>query len=122
MVAVLFAVAAVIASLSLSCYLVGREHVAGAARAIYREAKHLVGTVARRGWRPLLPWIFILVAGGIGWRVVVGLPLTISIEQLAGILGPLVIPTLLGQWTRSIETRSGVANNEGGLVNNSALA
>jgi len=121
MVALFFALAALIASFSLACHIFGRAEVAKASRAFYREVKHVVGTVARRGWRPILPWIFIFVAGGIGWRVVSGLPLTVDVVQLVGVLGPLVIPTVLGQWTRSIETRAGVANG-GGLVNNGALA
>lgn len=107
--------------LALAFYAYGPEVVGKAARAFYRELKHVVGTIARRGWRPLLPWIFIFVAGGIGWRVVSGLPLTVDVVQLVGVLGPLVIPTVLGQWTRSIETRAGVANS-GGIVNNAALA
>lgn len=122
MFALLLALAALIASVSFACYMVGREHVSGAARAIYRETKHIVGTVARRGWRPLLPWVFLAVAGGIGWRVVMGLPLSIDIVQLMGVLGPLVAPTLLAQWTRSRETMHGVANSDGGLINNAALS
>lgn len=121
MVALLFALAAVIASLSLACHMIGREAVGEASRSVYREAKQVIGTVARRGWRPILPWIFIFVAGGIGARVVAGLPLTIDVVQLVGVLGPLCVPTMLAQWTRSVETRSGVANS-GGLVNNQAIA
>ena len=121
MVALIIALAALIASFSLACHIFGRSEVANAARSVYREIKHVTGTVARRGWRPILPWIFIFVAGGIGWRVVAGLPLTVDVVQLVGVLGPLVIPTVLGQWTRSIETRAGVANS-GGLVNNTAIA
>lgn len=121
MVAFLVALASLIASFSLACHVFGRAAVALAARVCYRESKHVLGTVVRRGWRPLLPWIFIAVAGGIGWRVVMGLPLSVDVVQLVGVLGPLVVPTLLGQWTRSIETRAGVAN-AGGLVNNQAIA
>lgn len=105
----------------LAFYAYGPVLIGNALRSCYREIKHVVGTVARRGWRPLLPWVFIFVTGGIGWRVVSGLPLTVDVVQLVGVLGPLVIPTVLGQWTRSIETRAGVANS-GGLVNNGALA
>lgn len=121
MISLILALATLIASFSLACHIFGRTEVANASRAIYRELKHVTGTVARRGWRPILPWIFIAVAGGIGWRVVMGLPLTVDVVQLVGILGPLVVPTLLGQWTRSVETRAGVANS-GGLVNESAIA
>lgn len=121
MVAFILALAALIASFSLACHIFGRAEVASALCAAYRETKHVTGTVARRGWRPILPWIFIAVAGGIGWRVVMGLPLTVDVVQLVGILGPLVVPTLLGQWTRSVETRAGVANGAG-LVNPAALA
>lgn len=121
MVALILALAALIASFSLACHIFGRDEVAKVSRAVYREIKHVVGTVARRGWRPILPWIFIFVAGGIGWRVVSGLPLTVDVVQLVGVLGPLVIPTVLSQWTRSIETRAGVANG-GGLVNPAAIA
>lgn len=120
MVAFILALAALIAAFSLACHVFGREVVARSAHAAYRELKHVLGTIARRGWRPLLPWVFIFVAGGIGWRVVSGLPLTVDVVQLVGVLGPLVIPTVLGQWTRSVEARAGVAN--GGIVNNAALA
>lgn len=116
-----FALAFLIASLSLACYLVGRENVGAALRAVYREIKQVVGTVARRGWRPILPWIFIFVAGGIGARVVMGLPLTIDVVQLVGVLGPLCVPTMMAQWTRHRETREGVANTPP-LVNPAAIA
>lgn len=106
--------------LALAFYAYGPVVVGNAFRSVYREIKHVVGTIARRGWRPLLPWVFIFVAGGIGWRVVSGLPLTVDVVQLVGVLGPLVLPTVLGQWTRSIEARAGVANG-GGIVNNDAL-
>lgn len=121
MVAFILALAALIAAFSFACHVFGREAVGKGARAFYRELKHVTGTIARRGWRPLLPWIFIAVAGGIGWRVVMGLPLTVDVVQLVGVLGPLVVPTVLAQWTRSVETRAGVANS-GGIVNNAALA
>lgn len=116
-----FALAALIAALSIACYLVGRENVVAAGRSVYRETKLVVGTVARRGWRPLLPWIFILVAGGIGARVVMGLPLSIDVVQLVGVLGPLCVPTMLAQWTRSRETMEGRANADP-LVNPVAIA
>lgn len=107
---------------AVSFLVFGRDETVAGVRAFYRELKQIVGTVARRGWRPLLPWIFIFVAGGIGARVVMGLPLSIDVVQLVGVLGPLCVPTMLAQWTRSVETRSGVANSDGGLVNNAALS
>lgn len=131
MAAFILAFAALIASFSLACYLIGREHMVSAtvslaklsaklAHSGYREAKHMIGTAIRRGWRPLIPWVAIWIFAGLGWRMVQGLPIP-GVIELVGVLGPLTLPTLLAQWTRSVETRSGVANG-GGLVNPGALA
>lgn len=84
----------------------------------YREAKHLIGTVFRRGWRPLIPWIAVWIFAGLGWRLVHGLPIP-GVVELMGVLGPLTLPTMLAQWTRYRETISGVANATG-LASNGA--
>jgi hypothetical protein len=82
------------------------------AHAGYREAKHLTGTVFRRGWRPLIPWVAVFIFAGLGWRIVNGLPIP-GVVELLGVLGPLTIPTALAQWTRYSETIRGVANATG---------
>lgn len=77
--------------------------------AVYAEIKEIVGSISRRGWRPLIPWMFIALGAAITYRIAIGLPLP-QVPELLSVLGPLVIPTLLAQWTRSVETRAGVAN------------
>lgn len=97
------------------------KHLAGLA---YREIKQVIGTVGRRGWRPLIPWIMIFMVGAIAYRIAMGLPLP-NVAEVLAVLAPLAINVALGQWTRSIETRAGVANAApsptGGLVNNAAI-
>ena len=83
--------------------------LAQAALSAYREAKHLIGTGFRRGWRPLFPWVAIWIFAGLGWRIVNGLPIP-GVVELLGVLGPITLPTMLAYWTRSVETRAGVAN------------
>ena len=82
------------------------------AHAGYRETKYLTGIVFRRGWRPLIPWIAIWIFAGLGWRLVNGLPIP-GVAEVLSVVGPVVLPTMLAQWTRSIETRAGVANAPG---------
>lgn len=79
---------------------------------LYREFKELVGTVARRGWRVVLPWVFVYVCAGLGWRVVNGLPLG-DVVALTGVLAPLAGTTVVAQVTRFMETVRGVANSSG---------
>ena len=75
----------------------------------YRETKHVTGTVVRRGWRPLIPWMFIALGAVIIYRIGAGLPL-VDVAQLLAALGGLGVPAMLGQWTRSNEAVAGVAN------------
>lgn len=82
------------------------KHLAGLG---YREIKEIVGTVGRRGWRPLIPWTLIAMGMAIAYRIAFGLPLP-NVAEVLGSVAPFVLPTIVGQWTRSIETRSGVAN------------
>lgn len=120
MVALVFALAALIAALSLACHVFGREAVANGLRSSYREIKHVIGTVARRGWRPYIPWCFGFILTAIGVRLMMGLPLPDSVT-LGVLLGPLGAITAHAVQVRSGDYRSGVANG-GGLVNNGALA
>lgn len=96
-------------------------HVSRHAHMAYREAKHVTGTVFRRGWRPLIPWVAIYIFAGLGWRIVNGLPIP-NVVELLGVLGPITVPTLLAQWTRSIETRANVANASGAFNSPGAQA
>ena len=98
-----------LASSSAKFAAVSYNFVERRAHAGYRETKELTGTVFRRGWRPLIPWIAVFIFAGLGWRIVNGMPIP-NVAELLGVLGPLTIPTLLAQWTRSVETRAGVAN------------
>lgn len=82
------------------------KHLLGLA---YKELKHLIGTVGRRGWRPLIPWIMIFMVGAIAYRIAAGLPLP-NVAEVLAVLAPLALNVALGQWTRSIEVRAGVAN------------
>lgn len=89
-------------------------------RSFYREAKTVIGTIGRRGWRPLIPWTLIAMGMAIAYRIAFGLPLP-DVAPLLAAVAPFVLPTLMGQITRSKETLEGVANS-GGLVNNAALS
>ena len=106
--------------LALAFYAYGPEVVGKAARAFYRELKHLIGNVVRRGWRPYIPWCFGALLTAIVYRVALGLPLPDSVT-LGILLGPLGALTAHAVQVRSGDYRAGVANS-GGLVNNNALA
>jgi hypothetical protein len=104
-------------ALALAAY----QALARSAHSAYRETKHVTGTVFRRGWRPLIPWVAVWIFAGLGWRLVNGLPIP-GVIELLGVLGPITLPTMLAQWTRSIETRANVANAPGAFNSPGAQA
>lgn len=113
---VLWGCVALISVLAASHYLLGKETAAGASAVVlravawsYGEAKDVIGTVTRRGWRPLIPWMFVAFMGVLIWRVALGLPL-VNVPELATALVPLAGASGLMGWFRSREVISGVAN------------
>jgi hypothetical protein len=104
---------------ALAFYAYGPVLVGGALRSVYREIKHTIGTVSRRGWRPFIPWCFGALLAAIVYRVALGLPLPDSVT-LGVILGPLGAIAAHATQVRSGDYRAGVAN-QGGLVSNDAL-
>lgn len=121
MVAFIFALAALVAALALAAYLMGPEVVGKALRGVYREIKHITGNVARRGWRPYIPWCFGFILTAIGVRLANGLPLPDSVT-LGVLLAPLGAITAHAIQVRSGDYRAGVANSDGGLINNQAIS
>lgn len=105
--------------IALAFYAYGPVVIGNAARAFYREIKHITGNVVRRGWRPYIPWCFGFILTAIGYRLLNGLPLPDSVT-LGVLLGPLGAITAHAVQVRSGDYRAGVANS-GGLVNNDAL-
>jgi len=106
---IFFALAALIASVALAAYLLGPKAVACVLQSIYRETKAIIGTVARRGWRPYIPWCFGFILTAIGVRLMLGLPLPDSVT-LGVILGPLGAIAAHATQVRSGDYRAGVAN------------
>lgn len=123
----LFALSALIMAYSAAAYLLGVDVVLKGTRAAYREMKHVLGTVARRGWRPYIPWCFGALLSVIVARLALGLPLP-DVGTLSVLLGPLGAITAHAVQVRSGDYRAGVANEgaytapTGGLTNNVAIS
>ena len=79
------------------------------AQALY----HVAAAFARRGWRVVLPWVFLYAVSGLAYRMAHGLPMP-DVAAIVGVLAPLAGSTIVAQITRSIEVRSGVS--QGGSV------
>lgn len=74
---------------------------------------HVAAAFTRRGWRVVLPWVFLYACVGLAYRMANGLPMP-DVAAVIGVMGPLAGSTIVAQITRSIEVRSGVA--QGGSV------
>lgn len=127
MVAVLFAVAAVIASLSLSCYLVGREHVAGAISAIgakslklYNHVLHRIDRFSERGWRRCFGWLGVAV----GYYAFIHAPShgVVVDTDAVNVFLAMVTGTFVARGVEQIARTRNTTSPTGGLVNNVALA
>lgn len=119
----LFGGALLVAVLAASRYLLGPEvfgiwvkTLTSAVAWTYGEIKDLIGTVSRRGWRPLIPWMLIALMGVIIWRIAMGLPLP-QVPELATALVPLAGASGLMGWFRSREALQGVANSVSDAMN-----
>lgn len=66
-------------------------------------------TMLRRGWRIVLPWIFIYLAAGLSYRAVNGLPMP-DVGVVIGALGTIAVPVIVAIIGRSIDYRNGCAN------------
>lgn len=66
-------------------------------------------TILRRGWRVVLPWIFIWLCAGLTYRITHGLPLP-DVGTVVGALATLVVPVVVAIVSRSIDYRNGCAN------------
>lgn len=90
--------------LSLGLVLLGKL-----ALALY----HIAAAFTRRGWRVVLPWVFLYAVAGLAYRMANGLPMP-DVSAVVGVLAPLAGSTIVAQITRSIEVRQGI--NQGGSV------
>lgn len=99
---------------------------------LWPKIEHRAWMFYRRGWRPMIPWVFIYFIIGMAYRMVHGLPL-VDLPSLVTAAVPLTAGAGGMIWSRCVETLQGKANDrpapvvlnpfpEGGLVNNAAIA
>lgn len=112
-----FSCAIFLAVLVLARFLLGGEtygkgvaFVAKGVAWIYAEAKEIIGTVGRRGWRPLIPWLFGALVAVIILRIANGQSLP-DVPALTSAIVPLAGTTGFMAWFRSREALNGLAND-----------
>jgi hypothetical protein len=100
MVTLIFAVAALIVALAVARYLLGAEGFAKAVQCLYSEvkklswlayleAKRVVASVERHGWKHYMPAALLLFIGVIVWRLAHGQP-SPNVQEIGTIIVPLV--------------------------------
>lgn len=73
-------------------------------------------TFLRRGWRIVLPWVFIYLIAGLSYRLVNGLQMP-DAGVVLGAVGSIAVPVVVAIISRSIDYRNGCANTGSVILN-----